>query len=412
MRLRALTAGCLALLSAPAGGCSTGARERDPDEVPGNRLTIYSSQPLSGALGDRARDMVRAERLALDEAGGRAGRWRLSYVPLDNADPRTGSWDPALVATNARRAAQDPTTIAYIGEMDSGGSAISIPILNDAGILTVSPLDGVAGLTRRRGAGHGEPEKYYPTHRRTFARLVPADYVQAAALVSYMQDLHVRRLFILHDDSLFGGSLAVNVQRGAQPAGIRVLANREIDPLRASRPGLAAEVAASRADALLYTGVLRPGVTGLLRALHAARPRLKLFAPSALAAPAFAAGLGTAQQRTYLTAPAVPPGLLPPEASRFRDRFQAVYGTRPDPFAVYGYEAMSAVIEGVRHAGGDANHRRRVVRSLFASARLRSSPLGTYSLDRLGDTSIRTYGSYRVRGGRLVFDRVLDPLGA
>ena len=404
--------GSLALLSAQAGGCSSGERHRDPDEVPGSRLTIYSSQPLSGALGDRARDMVRAERLALDQSGGRAGRWRLSYVPLDNADPRTGSWDPGLVATNARRAAQDATTIAYLGEMDSGGSAISIPILNDAGILTVSPLDGVAGLTRRRGAGHGEPEKYYPTHRRTFARLVPSDDVQAAALVSYMQDLRVRRLFILHDDSLYGGSLAVNVARRARPAGIRVLVNREIDPLRARRPALAAEMAAPRADALLYTGVLRPGVTGLLRALHAALPRLRLFAPSALANPMFAAGLGAAQGRIHLTAPALPPHLLAPASSRFRDRFRAAYGSPPDPFAVYGYEAMNAVIDSIRNAGAEANHRRQVVRSLFATARLRSSPLGTYSLDRLGDTSIQTFGSYRVRRGRLVFDRVLDPLGA
>ena len=411
-RARALRASWLLLLSAAGVGCSDGRREPGPDEVPGNRLTIYSSQPLSGALAGRARDMVRAQRLALDEAGGRVGRWRVSYVPLDNANPPTGSWDPELVATNARRAAQDRTTIAYLGEMGSGASAVSVPILNEAGILAVSPLDGVAGLTRRQGAGHGEPEKYYPSHRRTFARLVPGDHVQAAALVSYMQDHRVRRLFVLHDDSLYGGSLAADVQRRAQPAGIRVLANREIDPLRAGRRSLASEVSASRADALLYAGLLRPGVTGLVRALHAARPGLRLFGPSALANPAFAGGLGPAQERIYLTAPALPARLLGPAAARFRDRFRAAYGSPPDPFAVYGYEAMRAVLGAIRAAGADGNRRGRVVGSLLATGGLRSSPLGAYELDRLGDTSIRTYGSYRVRGGRLVFDRVLDPFGA
>jgi branched-chain amino acid transport system substrate-binding protein len=34
--------------------------------------------------------------------------------------------------------------------------------------------------------------------------------------------------------------------------------------------------------------------------------------------------------------------------------------------------------------------------------------LGTYSIDRNGDTSLTAYGAYRVRLGKLAFDEVVD----
>jgi branched-chain amino acid transport system substrate-binding protein len=54
----------------------------------------------------------------------------------------------------------DPTSIAYIGEFDSGASAISIPILNETQIAQISPSDTAIGLTRDGpGADLGEPAK-------------------------------------------------------------------------------------------------------------------------------------------------------------------------------------------------------------------------------------------------------------
>ncbi len=392
-----------------ADGC--GGDSPRPGAIRGHRLTIYSSQPLSGYQAARGRDIVRAERLALREAGGRVRDWRLTYVALGDADPVTGTWSPALVSANARRAAANPKTIAYIGEMDSGASAIAVPILNEPGILTVSPLDGVTGLTRHSVAAPGEPAKYYPTRRRTFARLVPSDAVQAAALVFYMQDLGVSRLFIVHDDSLYGGRLALGVARAAIPGGVRVVASRGVEPQGLDPRSLAADVTASGADGFLYVGQLQAGVAGLFRAVHRAAPRSLLLAPSALTQQAFAAQLGPAAGRARLTAPMLAPSVLPAAAGRFERRFRAVYGSAPDPAAIYGYAAMSAVLSAMRRAGRDANRRRSVVDAFF-SGRARPSLLGTFAIDPQGDTTIRTYGAYRVRDGRLVFDRVLDPLGA
>src|ERR1700754_3902955 len=94
------------------------------------------------------------------------------------AAPAPGT--PARESHNARRAAKD--AIAYIGAFNSGASAISLPILNEAGVPMISPSNTAVGLTRRGpGANPREPDKYYPTGVRTYFRLTPNDAVQGGA---------------------------------------------------------------------------------------------------------------------------------------------------------------------------------------------------------------------------------------
>src|SRR5215212_2961748 len=110
-------------------------------------LTVYSSLPLSGANRPQAQAIVRGAGLALEEAGGVAGGRPVRYVSLDDSTRRAGSWVPERAAGNARRAAQDRSTIAYLGEFNSGASAVSMPILNEAGIPQISPSNTYTGLT-------------------------------------------------------------------------------------------------------------------------------------------------------------------------------------------------------------------------------------------------------------------------
>jgi len=147
---------------------STGAQD------PPGAVTVYSSLPLSGAARPQAQAVVRGARLAVEEAGGLAGGRQVRYVSLNGATRRAGSWTPERTARNAVRAATDDSTIAYIGEFNSGASAISMPILNEVGIAQISPSNTAIGLTRSGpGAERGEPAKYRPAGRRHYFRLAP-----------------------------------------------------------------------------------------------------------------------------------------------------------------------------------------------------------------------------------------------
>lgn len=403
-------AACLACAALALAGCSAATRT---NEVVGHSLRIYSSLPLQGVGATRARDVQRGEELALAQARHRAGKFKLDFVGLDDAALSTGRWQPSRVSANARKAAQDKRTIAYIGELDTGGSAISIPILDQAGILQVSPADGLAGLTRMAGAERGEPAKYYPQKDRNFGRVVPPDDVQAAALVTYMHAQGVRRPYVVNDGGGYGVSIADQIRHRLYGRISPTLRPRDV-PAETITPDdsdvstVTRNVVQKGADAVLYAGVASPPIVRLWQALHAANPRLKLFGPSALAQPSFYTAIGAAAASTYLTDPALPPKLLPPAARTFTTDFRRTYGAAPDPYAIYGFEAMNAVIQSIRKGGSKGNDRKRVIDGFFGLSRPQSV-LGPYSIDKHGDTTLTTYGGYRVRGGKLVFDRALKP---
>jgi branched-chain amino acid transport system substrate-binding protein len=166
----------------------------------GEELTIYSSLPLQGASRPQTTALVNGAKLALKQAGNKVGNFSITYKSLDDSTAQAGSWTPEATSANARRAAQDDSTIVYLGEFNSGASAISIPILNEAGIPQISPANTYVGLTTDKpGSERGEPDKFYPTGKRTYARIPPADDIQAAALVTLMQKEGCQNTYMTND---------------------------------------------------------------------------------------------------------------------------------------------------------------------------------------------------------------------
>jgi branched-chain amino acid transport system substrate-binding protein len=100
----------------------------------------------------------------------------------------------------------------------------------------------------------------------------------------------------------------------------------------------------------------------------------------------------------------------PPAARVFAAQFRRAYGRDPDAYAIYGYEAMKDVLHAIHNAKASVNDRLSVIGKLLRLRR-KGTVLGNYSIDHRGDASLRTFGGYRVRRGRLVFDRVLTPSG-
>jgi hypothetical protein len=136
-------------------------------------LTVYVSAPLSGPGRAEGQDVADGARMALADAGGEAGGVEVRAEYLDIAGRNESRFDPVTAAANARTASEDSTTIAYVGELDSGASRTSTPILNEAGILQVAPGSGAEDLVRAGAVGDDVPLEVQPTGARTFARLVP-----------------------------------------------------------------------------------------------------------------------------------------------------------------------------------------------------------------------------------------------
>jgi branched-chain amino acid transport system substrate-binding protein len=372
----------------------------------GSTLTIYSSLPLQGDSRPQSEDVVAGEKLALEEAGGKVGKFTIKYVSLDDATAAAGKWDPAQTSSDARKAAQDKSSIAYLGEFNSGASAISIPILNQANILQVSPSNTYVGLTRAQGADKGEPDKYYPAGKRTYGRVVPADHIQAAAQVTYQKDEGCKKTYILNDKEVYGKGIAGQVESIGKAQGLQIAANEGIDTKAANFRSVATKVKTSGADCMFFGGITQNKGVQLFTDVNAANPTLKLFGPDGVADVFVTKISSKVAAQTYITNPTLDPKLYPPAAQDFFKRFKEKYSRDPYPYAIYGYEAMKVALLAIQNAGDKGNDRQAVIDAFF-KIKDRDSVLGKYSIDENGDTTLTDYGANRVRDKKLVFDKVI-----
>ena len=406
--LRAASACVLvAVLALAAAGCGGGSGDAAASKDGPRTLTIYSSLPLHGADRERSRDMVNAIKLALQESGGKIGPLSVTYVSLDASTAKDATWTRDQVLDNARTAVRDLNAIAYIGDMDSAATALSLPLTNEGHVLQVSPSSTYDGITRPGGRRPAEPERFYPSGIRTFGRIVPADHVQASALVGYMKAEGVHRLALLADRDLYGGGLADQIEKAAARQGIHVVDRGRIDARKRDLSDTAKDVAAQDADAFLFAGGDDSGAARIYQAVATAAPGMALFGSGAVEDdPAVARLPASVLRRLRVTSPLLPLRLLPRSARLFDARFRTTFGRHPAPDALQAYEATRVVLDAIRAAGTKGNDRQAVTDAFFAT-RDHPSVLGSYSIDHNGDTTLSTFAGNRVTRNGPVLEKVL-----
>jgi len=234
-------------------GGSSGSSGSGGGDAAGKQLTIYSSVPLQGASRVQTTSVVNGAKLALEQAGNKAGAHTIKYTPLDDSTAQAGNWTPEQESSNARKAAQDKSTAVYIGTFNSGAAAVSIPILNEAGVPMVSPANTAVGLTTNQpGSNPGEPDKYYPAGTRNYTRIVPKDTIQGAALATVMKEDGCTKAQLTNDKEVYGAGLAKNIELAAKAQGLTLISNEAIDKNAANYRSLAQKAKAAGADCFVY----------------------------------------------------------------------------------------------------------------------------------------------------------------
>ncbi len=425
MRIRLAVLGCLlGLFVLGVSACGSddeggGGEGSSSEPIQGNNLTIYSSLPLQGTSKGQSEAVISGEKLALKQSGSKVGKFNLKYVSLDDSTAQNpGTADEGQTAQNARKAVQDKTTIFYLGEFNSGGSKVSIPILNKAGIPQISPSNTYVGLTVAQppGTEPGEPQKYYPAKTRTYARVVPKDDIQAAALVATMKEDGCKSVHIFNDKTTYGAGLGKNIESAAKEQGLTVEGNDGTDKNAPNYRSLAAKV---KADCFVGSGVTGENYVQVFKDVAAANKTAKLYGPDGVAEKAFSnakeGGIpADVAARTKVTVATL--GLEEfkkrnnPQAEKFFADFDKEYNdTNPDPYAIYGYETMKLALDTLKAVGDKANDRSAVSKQLLSETKNRQSVLGEYSIDKNGDTSLTDYGLYVIKGGEPTFSKVIKP---
>jgi branched-chain amino acid transport system substrate-binding protein len=411
----AAMAAVVALGAAACSSSSTSGGSSSPASS-GGTVDIYSSLPLQGASSAQTGPMVNGIKLALSQAGNKAGQWTVNYQSLDDSTAAAGQWDAGQTAADARKAASDPKAVYYIGEFNSGASEVSIPILNQAGIPQVSPANTYVGLTTdvTGVSAPGEPQKYYPTGKRTYLRIVPIDSIQAGADLMAMKQAGCTKVAIANDKQAYGAGLAQLIELEKGSYGLTVTSNTGIDPTAPNFRSYASTISGQGADCFFFAGITANGAVQITKDVHSAIPKAKIFGGDGVCTDSY----------TNATKGGIPAALYPltectvatldltayPGGKDFLAAYKAKYGvSSPDPYAIYGYEAMKLGLDTIKQLGAKGDNKADVLKALFA-IKARPSVLGTYGFNKNGDTTLKSYGLYKVGSdGEPVFVKTLTP---
>jgi branched-chain amino acid transport system substrate-binding protein len=371
-------------------------------------LLLVSDLPLQGGIRITATQMAQAITFALRERGFRAGRFRVAYQSCDDSVARTGLFDEAKCAANARAYGTNPAVRAVIGTLNSPCALAAVPELNRARggpLAMVSPLNSFVGLTREApGVPPALLASLYPTGRRNYLRVFPTDDLQGAALALLARDRGKRRVYVLDDgEPDYGKLMATGFATAARRLGLQIVGRASWDPGARSYAALARRAAAARPDAVFFGGVLDTNAAGVVRAVRGVAPDADVLAPDGLTPLLFfARDAGPAAQGAFVSLAGVVTERLPRAGSEFVRRFARTQaGAVIEPSAVYAAQAAQVVMLAVARSDGT---RAGILDELFRT-RVRGGLLGSFSFDARGDITESPVTILRVDegpGGRAV----------
>lgn len=381
-------------------------------------IRLYSSWPLTGTYEQIGGDAVESIKLALADYGNAAGGFALEYTPLDDGiAANNGGWDPGAESANANQVIADPDAMVYMATYNSGASKISIPITNEAGLAQISYAATYPGLTKP-GYEEGEPDQYYPTGKRNYMRVVPADDIQGAAGAKWaIESQGATKAYILDDQSLYGHGVAQVFNDSFLELGGEVLGFEGYDPKAPDYQALMTKIADAGPDILYVGATVDNNAPKLVLDFRSIMPadQVTFLGPDGLVNQAFIDGAGDASNGAFVTFAGLPPSALlelgGPGAD-YVSRITEILGHSPDSYATYAYEATVAVIQAIDAA--QEKDRAKILEALMATKDFNSVLGGTWSFTETGDTDslLMSVNEIKPNADGVLEITYIEPIGA
>lgn len=375
----------------------------------GNTIKIVSSMPRTGSARGQTDTIANGIKMAIDEYGGEIAGMKVEYFDWDDADASSQSWTSELETANAQKAIGDPDVMAYIGPYNSGAAKVSMPLLNEAGLLQVSPAVTHTGLTKKDPGGDpNEPAVYRPTGKLTFARVCPADDTQGPLAADFARDeLKAKTVFILDDKELYGQGVAGLFERRCKEIGLQIIGHESINVKQNEFIGLMTSVKAKNPDAVYFGGTTQSKGGQIAKDMKNAGLGCPLIVPDGCYELAFITSAGEENLKNcYVTMGGIDPSLLTGPGAEFVKKYKGKFGNEPEAYAVYGYEAAKVALEAIKKVG--QKDRAEIVSACLGMKDFDKGALGRWSFDANGDITLQNMTISKVEGGKFKPVKTID----
>ena len=309
----------------------------------------------------------------VNAAGGVLGK----QLELDIADDQC---KPELATNAATKLISDKVAVV-MGHICSGPTKASLPLYNDARIISMSPSATTPGLS----ANGANP---------MFFRTIAKDDDQAKLTSRFMlESLKAKKVAYIHDNGDYGKGFCDNNRALMEAGGASTVLFEAITPDAVDFSPIVRKLRRAKADIIVFGGY-QPTASKLLQQMRRDRVKTPVIGPDGLKDDAFIRMAGKAAEGVYCSYPKDTASL--PIYKEARQGHIDMFNSEPGSFYYNAYAAMLALINGIKEAGSTDTDK------IIAAMKTKpvDTPLGTLKFSKTGDATGLALSIYVIKNGK------------
>jgi branched-chain amino acid transport system substrate-binding protein len=395
VKAAAVVAAGLLLLSAcgtnkEEGGSGGGGGSNESCDTSKGTLTLGVIAPLSGELSALGKGIEHSADLAVKQANEKCTVKGYKLALQAEDDQKT----PQLGAQAATKLASTPDVIGVVSTLNSSVSQSVQPILDQAGILQISPANTADSLTK--GEDPANPKRPYKTYFRTCT----VDSLQGPYAANYLvKETGKKKIAIITDGLTYGEGLADSFTTQAEKNGAQIVTRQKIGEKDTDFSSVIAAVKPFAPDAIYYGGQY-PQAGPLSKQFAAAGLNVPVMGGDGIFDDQFIALGG--KDGDLATSVGAPTEELASAKAFVDDYKEAGYKEGFSAYGAFSYDAANVIIAAVGKAIGDGEWSEDLRSKVVEEAQnyKGDGATGEVAFDENGDSTNTVLTVYQVTGGK------------